>query len=105
MLDAVGSAVQAIELFIILLEILFDVVSFCRSAPCQSTVENRPICPFYVRPYYFVGSSILRPIVRFVLFRLTILFRPTILFRLIFPVQFSSSYFGLFLYLINTNLN
>ena len=31
--------------------------------------------------------------------RLSILFCPIILFRLIFPVQFSSSYFGLFLYL------
>ena len=40
--DAVGSAVGAFELFII----MFDIVSFCRSAPCQSTVENRPIVHF-----------------------------------------------------------
>ena len=67
LLDAVGSAVGAFGLFIILLEILFDIASFCRSAPRQSTVvftfiyRKRSGCPIVhfmsVRPYYFVHPA------------------------------------------------
>ena len=66
--DTVGSAVEVFELFIILLEILFDIVSFVSLLHVSLQLKT-------------IRSSILHPIVHFTSEnRLTILFHPIILF-------------------------
>ena len=64
--DAVGSAVGAFGLFIILLEILFDVVSFCRSAPSQSTFYFVHLISFVY--FYFIHLILFVHLISSVLF-------------------------------------
>ena len=89
--DAVGSAVGALELFIILLEILFDIVSFF--GLLRVSLQLKTIRPsYFVRPSYFRPSHFVRPSY-FVHLISSVLFRPSHFIRLILSVLFRASFF------------